>query len=76
MHVYVGAIEISFYSILRPQVTSALIHTTSTATNWLQLHRYVIRNASGIIKKVKVKTKVKVKAEVAINRGLTRVARH
>ena len=75
MHVYFGAIEISFYSILRPQVTSALIHTTSTATNWLQLHRYVIRNASGTIKKVKVKTK-KIKTEVAINRGLTRVARH
>ena len=75
MPVYVGAIEISFYSILRPQVTSALIHTTSTATNWLQLHRYVIRNASGTIKKVKVKTK-KIKTEVAINRGLTRVARH
>ena len=50
MHVYVGAIEISFYSILRPQVTSALIHTTSTATNWLQLHRYVIRNARGTLK--------------------------
>ena len=75
MHVYVGAIEISFYSILRPQVTSALIHTTPTAKNWLQLHRYVIRNASGTIKKVKVKTK-KIKTEVAINRGLTRVARH
>ena len=30
--VYVGAIEISFYSILRPQEASALIHTPATAT--------------------------------------------